>query len=104
LEEDDMRKCALVVSGLAIAATTAITAPTASASTIMRHAQATRHATAPAVVPRISKTKRGLYVSQTGCEIAGEWGWIFGDWNYFECIQETPPGDDEPWYRLYTWS
>jgi len=43
-------------------------------------------------------------VSQTGCEIAGEWGWIFGDWNYFECIQEMPPGDDEPWYRLYTWS
>jgi hypothetical protein len=100
-----MRKLAITVSGLVIAATTVLTAPAAQAETTSGiHTQATRQSTAPAVAPRISKTKRGLYVSQTGCEIAGEWGWIFGDWNYFECIQEMPPGDDEPWYRLYTWS
>lgn len=59
---------------------------------------------AAAARPLLTKTKRGLYVSLTGCEIAGEWGVIWSDWSNFECLEETPPGEDAPWYRLYTWT
>jgi len=47
-------------------------------------------------------TARNIYVSETACEIAGAVGYAFGAWAFYWCQARTVPGDDAPWYQLWT--
>ncbi|MGB8381637.1 MAG: hypothetical protein WCG47_10370 [Dermatophilaceae bacterium] len=47
-------------------------------------------------------TKRNIYISETACNIAGWWGYFWGGWTFYWCVQRSVPGDDRPWYQLYT--
>lgn len=47
-------------------------------------------------------TARNLYVSETGCELAGGWGAWLGQWTFWWCEPRSVPDDDRPWYQLWT--
>ena len=53
------------------------------------------------VVP--SLTKRNIYVSETGCELAGAWGEFWRAWTSWFCTPRFFPDDPEgPWYQLWS--
>lgn len=45
---------------------------------------------------------RDLYVTETGCQIAGGAGFSLGEWTVWSCVPTPVEGDNEPWYRLIT--
>jgi hypothetical protein len=101
-------RAALATVGISCAAAVAATvmiAPSASADPISA-ASAAPPAAARAAVPAASGVRRNIYVSETGCVFAGDWGILWGNWDSFYC-QPTDYWDSETgswttWYVLYT--
>jgi hypothetical protein len=104
-------RAALVTVGISCAAAVAATvmiAPSASAAQISAASAAppAAAAAARAAVPAASGVRRNIYVSETGCVFAGDWGILWGNWDSFYC-QPTDYWDSETgswttWYVLYT--
>lgn len=66
-------------------------------------ASASVAAGAPLTHPvRPANVVRGLYVTETACQIAGGAGFSRGEWTVWTCVPTPVEGDDEPWYRLIT--
>jgi hypothetical protein len=86
----------IATGSISMAASSAQAATTAPASTAQRTQVVTARAATPAV------TKRNIYESEDGCEIAGNWGYVWGAWTFWWCVPRSVPGDDGTWWQLYT--
>lgn len=83
-----------------IVAATALPAAAAPAAPLTTSIGARPASAASAQQPYL--TKRNIYLSQSGCEFAGWWGQLWGNWFWFTCLPRRFPQDPQLWWQLVT--